>query len=376
MAPANASGPSQATATERLDPTSIDAIVTYLIRNLGGHTTTDDGVLTRTVREAVVAFVEEQCVPVAAAQRVAPLLEEFGALHARRGHAADSLDAGFQKAAFLAQRGLQFATISHATLRQRAGSGLHTYVELLHRCARAGRSRVPSQAQSHHGRSATTGAAREGSVATPIPEDTPCRLVVSAQGRPLVPRPRDSRSSLDEVRLDPPGDNTQCLVPADMRMEQIGALVVGQVVLGPSATIGTWWRSAHVVTRAAALLSCGRVIDDRQVVPCTDLLGHVLIDGMPGLVELLVHKHLAPAERWAPQQRLRNAELLLAWLQRGVPLNRLARELNLPPQTAHNRFAQVKEAFGDVLEDPEQRLELLIALRSVLPRWRNERAHS
>jgi DNA-binding PucR family transcriptional regulator len=43
----------------------------------------------------------------------------------------------------------------------------------------------------------------------------------------------------------------------------------------------------------------------------------------------------------------------------------MARELHVHPQTVRYRLAQLRELFGERLDDPDARFELALALRAV-----------
>ena len=71
-------------------------------------------------------------------------------------------------------------------------------------------------------------------------------------------------------------------------------------------------------------------------------------------------------------RRIDTGQFLLEWLLRGVSLAQLARDLQIPKQTAHYRAQTLRDLFGEDLDDPRHRFELIIALRCALPRWQEE----
>ncbi|MGZ6804912.1 MAG: helix-turn-helix domain-containing protein, partial [Nocardioidaceae bacterium] len=62
--------------------------------------------------------------------------------------------------------------------------------------------------------------------------------------------------------------------------------------------------------------------------------------------------------------RDRLAETLLAWLQHRGERQRVAADLHVHPQTVGYRLGQLRELFGEALDDPEGRFELELALRA------------
>ena len=67
----------------------------------------------------------------------------------------------------------------------------------------------------------------------------------------------------------------------------------------------------------------------------------------------------------APARRARLAETLLAWLRHRGERGPIAAELNVHRQTVGYRVNQLREIFGDALEDPDARFELELVLRAV-----------
>jgi DNA-binding PucR family transcriptional regulator len=57
-------------------------------------------------------------------------------------------------------------------------------------------------------------------------------------------------------------------------------------------------------------------------------------------------------------------ETLRAWLDRPGQVQAVAAALDVHPQTVRYRVKQLRELFGERLEDPEARFELSLALRA------------
>ena len=75
-------------------------------------------------------------------------------------------------------------------------------------------------------------------------------------------------------------------------------------------------------------------------------------------------QRLAPLQTLADGPRARLTETLRAWLDRPGQVQAVAAELGVHPQTVRYRVKQLRELFGDRLEDPEARFELGLALRA------------
>lgn len=72
---------------------------------------------------------------------------------------------------------------------------------------------------------------------------------------------------------------------------------------------------------------------------------------------------LAPVDALAPATRDRLLETLAAWLRYAGERANAAEALHVHPQTVRYRLGRLRELFGDTVDDPEQRLPLLVALQ-------------
>ena len=71
---------------------------------------------------------------------------------------------------------------------------------------------------------------------------------------------------------------------------------------------------------------------------------------------------LAPLDPLRPATRARLEETLRAWLLHHGRRDEVAAELHVHPQTVRYRMGQIREAFGEALDDPATVLDLTIAL--------------
>ena len=95
-----------------------------------------------------------------------------------------------------------------------------------------------------------------------------------------------------------------------------------------------------------------------------DHLPALLLAAAPALAADLARTRLAPLEGLAPGPRERLQATLRAWLDRPGQVQAVAGELGVHPQTVRDRLKQLRELFGERLEDPEARFELSLALRA------------
>jgi hypothetical protein len=162
------------------------------------------------------------------------------------------------------------------------------------------------------------------------------------------------------------------LVPAPRtareRTELERALRGRRAVIGPARD----WRRApdslRLATTAATSLSRGplRGEADRDTRPVwvEEHLADLVIGAESQALDDLAELRLAPLARLKPASRQKLAVTLYAWLRHWGQRAPVAAELNVHPQTVGYRLTQLRELFGDALDDPQVRFELELVLRA------------
>jgi hypothetical protein len=164
------------------------------------------------------------------------------------------------------------------------------------------------------------------------------------------------------------GSATMAWVPdpeAPGRRAQLEAALDGApAALGPAVALA---RAAHSLARARtahALLLEGR-LGGGPLVAADDHLAELLLHGGDTtLAADLASRVLAPLADLRPKSRARLRETLAAWLDNPGQVQAVAERLHVHPQTVRYRLAQLRELFGERLDDPDARFELALALRS------------
>nr|WP_141823727.1 helix-turn-helix domain-containing protein [Humibacillus xanthopallidus] len=95
-----------------------------------------------------------------------------------------------------------------------------------------------------------------------------------------------------------------------------------------------------------------------------DHLAELVVRAEPLATDDLARRRLAPLEGLRPLVRARLTETLLSWLRHQGQRTPIADELFVHQQTVGYRVAQLKQIFGDDLDDPEVRFELELVLRA------------
>ena len=135
------------------------------------------------------------------------------------------------------------------------------------------------------------------------------------------------------------------------------------IVLGPTVALGVAAASAERARAVLRLIETG-LIDATGFTLADDHLGVLVAHGDERILAELAGRRLAPLDGETPASRARLTETLRSWLDHQGEVARIAAELHVHPQTVRYRLARLREAFGDLLDDPAARFELSLALRS------------
>lgn len=363
-------GPSVRTIDSRLAelPGQILAVLPAAMRQ--------DRLLGQAVGAAIDAFVLTDGRAGAAAEAVAPLFAQLGEAHARNGGHAAALADLFQAVNVVVQKRLvrilrdpirrddlialrERLIAFQASLRNHVEEGFRRTAAIVAMSDDERRARLSLITFGGHSAAELERLARLAGL------DPGSRmLAIASVIAPLPESIRDRRDALASER------GTEMLIPESWDLHEFASQLQGQAVAGPPAVLAEAANATNLSRRAADMLRDGSASDGRLLVPYSDLLADLLVGGNLLLTDLIVQKHLAELSGLSPSRRLDLAEMLLHSLERGIPTNQLARDLGIPPQTAHSRMQVLRTMFGDALDDPTQRLELIVALRATLPRWR------
>jgi hypothetical protein len=149
------------------------------------------------------------------------------------------------------------------------------------------------------------------------------------------------------------------------RRQLEGALHGRQAVVGPPRPWQQAGESLHLAV-SASVHGVGGEGDGPDQPPTwvEEHLAELVVHAEPLAVADLAVRRLAPLDGLRPAVRERLAETLLAWLRHQGQRAPIAQDLFVHPQTVGYRVAQLKERFGEALDDPEVRFELELVLRA------------
>jgi hypothetical protein len=144
---------------------------------------------------------------------------------------------------------------------------------------------------------------------------------------------------------------------------------LARALRGRAAELGTdvgWEQAGVSVERARSIrrIRESGMLEADGLMAAGDHLAELLTLSEPDLLDELAARRLAPMEELTEGARTRLEETLLAWLDNQGVVKESADALHVHPQTVRYRVAQLRELFGEELDDPQVRYELLLVLRA------------
>ena len=197
----------------------------------------------------------------------------------------------------------------------------------------------------------------------PVPRTLTAVLVPVAHARgvlsgldPGTLQPRESVPGLDDV------EETLLLLVRDMehgeRQQLLRILGSRPAVVGPARP---WMqvRASHLRALRALHLGLG---DGTSPVDTDEHLAELVLGADEQALDDLRTRALAPLERLRPATARRLEATLRSWLLHQGRRDAVAADLFVHAQTVRYRMGQVRELFGEQLNDPQAVLELMVAL--------------
>ena len=134
-------------------------------------------------------------------------------------------------------------------------------------------------------------------------------------------------------------------------------------VVGPARPWDRAGASLAVAVRARDLLGVG----EEGVLDTADHLAELVVGADPGALHDLRDAVLAPLQDLPPATARRLTETLQAWLTHLGRRSDVADALHVHPQTVRYRMNQLREHYGDRLDDPALVQQLVVALTIAPP---------
>jgi hypothetical protein len=131
-------------------------------------------------------------------------------------------------------------------------------------------------------------------------------------------------------------------------------------VVGPPVAIEHLPASLHIAEVAATLQRDGVLTD--EPVFAEEHLDAIIVHRDARLLAAFQARMLAPLDDLPIAVRERLTETLASWLRHFGDRRAVAADLHVHPQTVRYRMAQLHEQLGDLLDDPDGRARLILAL--------------
>jgi hypothetical protein len=152
--------------------------------------------------------------------------------------------------------------------------------------------------------------------------------------------------------------------PASRTKELNRGLRGRQAIIGPARPWQQAAESLHLAVSAGAHGLADPAGEEDPPVWVEEHLAELVVRAEPLATADLARRRLAPLDGLRPAVRGRLAETLLSWLRHQGQRAPIAAELFVHQQTVGYRVGQLKELFGEALDDPEVRFELELVLRA------------
>lgn len=335
------------------------------------------------IRRALEHFVEHLATGLGHPHVHPTVFQEFGRGELLQGRSLDSLQAIYRLGVRLAWRRLaeigQEADIPAPAMYELAESGfqyldglvaesVRGYAEAAARRAgerlRLQRGLVELLLVDHAGDRAVVEAQlaeRAARIGWPVPE-TVAVAVLIRPAREAVPP-----AVGPEVLLDMEREQPIMVVPdpdSAGRSERLRRTVSGwNGAIGPPVPLAEAAKSLRWAKSAVSLMENG-LLTGGGLIDCTEHTEALVLLPPRELIDDLGRRLLAPLTNCGPTHARRLAETLLAWLETRGGAPEIATRLGVHPQTVRYRLRQIRELWGEGIDDPDHRFELELVLRA------------
>ncbi|MFE5481110.1 helix-turn-helix domain-containing protein [Streptomyces sp. NPDC056527] len=223
------------------------------------------------------------------------------------------------------------------------------------------RALIDGLLSGHHSDPATALAA----LSTRIEWEMPSTVAVGLLLRPT--REAVTPALGQGILLDMESEQPRILIPAPDeagRADHVRRAVVGwSGMIGPTVPLADAQASLRWAESGVQLIQDG-LLPRGEVQRCTDHTEELILLPSCDLIDAAALRLLAPLSEVGATQARHLAVTLLAWIETSGSATDIADQLGIHPQTARYRLRQLRELWGDSLNDPDQRFEMLLVLRS------------
>ncbi|MCX2971235.1 MULTISPECIES: PucR family transcriptional regulator [Streptomyces] len=334
------------------------------------------------IRRALEHFVEHLATGLGAPHAHLAVFQEFGRGELLGGRSLDSLQAIYRLGVRLAWRRMaeigQQTEIPAPAMYELAESGFQYLDGLVAESVRGYAEAAARQAgerlrlqrrlldllldgEAHDGQVETLLAERAARIGWPVPRSVAVAVLVPPAREAVPP------AVGPEVLLDMEREQPIMVVPepdAAGRGELLRRATAGwSGAIGPPVGLADAAKSLRWAQSAVALMERG-LLPSGGLLECTEHTEALVLLPPEELIDDLGRRLLAPLSECGPTHARRLAETLLAWLETRGGAPEVAARLGVHPQTVRYRLRQIREMWGETVDDPDQRFALELVLRA------------
>ncbi|MFI1952373.1 MULTISPECIES: PucR family transcriptional regulator [Streptomyces] len=333
------------------------------------------------IRHALELFVEQMTTGSDRPRALPEMFQDFGRGEVTQGRSLDSLQGIYRLAVRLSWRRLaeigqqvdippsamyELAESAFEYLDVMVAQSVRGYAEAVARHAgerlRRQRLLVDLLLTEHRTDPSVVLADRAADVGWHLPE----KVAVAVLLRPAVEAVAPAVG--DGVLLDMEGEQPRLVVPepdAPGRAELLHRAVAGwSGAIGPSVPVAEAVTSLRWAETAVGMIEQG-LLPRGRLLHCGEHVEALVLLPAGVLIDDLARRRLARLDRSVgPAHANRLAETLLAWLETRGGATEVAARLGVHPQTVRYRLKQLRELWGEDLDDPDRRFELELVLRA------------
>ncbi len=376
---------SQAVAAELrpILPTLADEIVDAIAAQVEGYSRLMEGRFSRGVRRGTARALSRFCDLISnsstSEDRARRIYVEFGRGEFAQGRSLDALLGAYRVGARVAFR--RFTVVGSAAgfepdVIYRLGEAMFDYIDRLSAESAEGYAEAKSEVagETQRRRRRLVALLAEGAVIDP----EALRAAARKAGWRLPKRMAVVVTSIDENpealagRLGPETigaefERRAILLIGDPlapgRPDAIRRALRGiDAAVGPAVSPEEAGRSMDRAKLAFDLIESGLLPGERPIA-ADDHLATLLLHVDTKLGQALVRQQLEPLNDLGESARRKLRSTLKAWIDHQGRIEQVAQALDIHPQTVRYRLTQLREAFGDSLDDPDRRFALGLALR-------------
>lgn len=332
------------------------------------------------IRLALENFLAQLTTDTERPRELPEVFRDFGRNQALKGRRLDSLQAIYRLNVRLAWRSLaeigqkveipppamyELAESAFEYLDELVSHSLHGYAEVAAGQAgeriRRRRLLIDLLLTEHRGDPSAALAERAAAVDWTLPDEVAVAVLLRPAQQLVTP------ALGDEVLLDLDGEQPR-LVLADPgtpgRIEWLRRAMGGwSGAIGPGVPVTQAATSLHWAAKATRMIQ-EDLLPRGRLLRCSEHAEALVLLPADRLIDDLARRRLAQLTDVGPEQARRLAETLLAWLQTRGGAPEVAARLGVHPQTVRNRLRQIRDLWGDDLDDPDRRFELELVLRT------------